>query len=223
MAEQVTLPGVGPVDKKWLYVGGALVVGIVGYAWWQRSTQAAPVVDDGLAQGAPVDEYTNPRPVQSVIDTTNPDEIRTNTQWTASVTEKLGNLGYDSTYLGTILGKYLGRQPLNVEEQAVIRTAWAYAGKPPEGPDNFTTGGGSGGGNEIPTEATVSEGWHVDVWIGNINGQYPGLNLTKSALRTMNPNVRILKANSRGYVSPTNPANGSEIDVFNGNQTVRIR
>jgi hypothetical protein len=220
MAE-VKVPGVGAVDQKWVYGGAALVMGIVVYAWFKRS-QASAVAE--VPVQAPVDEFDNPNPVRSVVDLTNPEEIRTNTQWTAKVTAELGNLGFDSTYLATILGKYLGRQALTLEEQAVIRVAWAYAGKPPEGPDSFVTGGTEGPG--LPTKATVSEGQHVDPWVANMNAQHAGLNLSKDKLRTLNPTLNIAQANKFGYINAANPANraggGPVIDVFNVGTTREI-
>lgn len=225
MAEQVKLPGIGDVDKRWAYAGAALIVGIVGYAWWRRNNSASVAADATVAQQA-VGDYDNPAPVQSVIDTTNPEEIRTNVQWTEKVTAALGNLGFDSTYLATILGKYLSRQPLTLDEQLVIRTAWAYAGKPPEGPDTMVTSGG-GGGATTPMHVTVNEGMHVDPWIANVNAGNPGLNLSRSKLLELNPGLPIAQANKFGYITAANPANraggGPVVDVFNVGTTRQVR
>lgn len=149
MADTVELPGMGRVDRKYLYGAIALVAGIVGYAWWNRSrSEAAPVVDPltGSQDPATGGAYVNPRPVNSTIDQT-ADVIDTNAEWTQAVTERLSIMFYDSTFIATTIGKYLARQPLTTDEADLIRTAWAYEGKPPDGPDSFTltnTGGNAG-------------------------------------------------------------------------------
>lgn len=139
MAPEVDVPGVGNVDQKYVWAGGALVAGIVGYAWWKRSTSSAPVVPgvdtfpDAGTGGA--SGYQNPDP-------NNPPSIHpggigsaptTDVEWTARVTETLGNMGYDVLALSKVLAKYLARQPLSPEETSWIQTAWAYVGKPPGG------------------------------------------------------------------------------------------
>lgn len=155
MAETVDVPAVGRVDKRYVYAGMALVAGIVGYAWWVRSRQASAATADPLAiepeQPQTGGAYSNPRPVTSTVDGTDPGAITTNTQWSARVTEKLGQLGYDSAFLSATIGAYLARQQLTADQGELIRTAWAYAGKPPEGPDTFTLKGTStGGGGTTP-------------------------------------------------------------------------
>lgn len=152
-AETVELPAIGRVEKRWVWVGGALIVGIVGYAYWQRSRQRAADNTDPLAiepeQADTGGAYTNPRPVNSTVDGTDPDAITTNAQWTAKVTDRLSSLGiFDTAFIGATLGKYLSRIPLTPDEQDLVRTAWAYVGKPPEGPDNFTP---KGSGPNDPT------------------------------------------------------------------------
>ncbi len=48
MADTFALPVLGPTKKEYVYAGGALVAGIVGYAYWsKRSIQNAAVADDG--------------------------------------------------------------------------------------------------------------------------------------------------------------------------------
>lgn len=161
---EIDVPLVGRVERKWVIAGGLTAVGIA--AWWYLSGRSRKAAADAAAidpltglpysaeQGTGTGGYVNPNPVQSVIDGTG-GRITTNAEWAAAVTEALGNLGIDPNYLAGVLGKYLGRQPLTLTEAATVRTAWAYKGKPPEGPDSFTleTGGGStpgGGGGTTP-------------------------------------------------------------------------
>jgi hypothetical protein len=170
---KVTVPGVGPVDREWVYAGGAAVAGIVAWAWWTRSrTSTVPAVDQtatetGTDQEA--DGYTNPAPSKStVIDLTS--GITTNSEWTAAVTDSLTNLGYDPATISSVLGKYLASQQVTETEAELIRTAWAYAGKPPEGPKSFTVKTGT---SDTSTEKKTRKlaavyvgksGWSRTVW-----------------------------------------------------------
>lgn len=223
MAGQITLPGIGPVDRRWVYGGVALVAGIVGYAWWQRS-RGGPVAEVTAAEaeldpltGLPVvpqagGGYTNPNPVQSVIDLTNPDEIRTNVQWSQAVTDRLTLIGsWDSGFIAATIGKYLANQALQPDEQTLIRTAWAYAGKPPEGPAMFVPAPTGGGGTTTPPPATqppagnpvfpmianVRKDWIVAQWIKDLNGMYRAgglgtFGLTEAKLKSLNPGLSIV-------------------------------
>jgi len=145
-ADAVDLPAIGSVKRQYLYGAVALVVGIVGYAWWEhKNSGPRTITSDALPDvGEPAQTggaYTNPRPVTSTVDNTNPDQIRTNTDWTRAVTDKLALLNYDTAHVGAVIGKYLGGLGLTADEADLIRTAWAYAGKPPEGPATIRTVG----------------------------------------------------------------------------------
>lgn len=140
----VEVPAVGKVPQQWLYVGGAVVAGIVGWAYYQRRKAAATPTTDPvtgmstgtLDQGAAGD-YTNPAPVTSTVDLTG-GAPTTNAAWSDLVTTKLSNLGDDAAFIASSLGKYLSNTPLTSEEADLIRRAWAYAGKPPQGPGLFS-------------------------------------------------------------------------------------
>jgi len=162
MADTVDVPQIGKVDRKWLYAGGAVVAGIVGYAYWARSRSRSvfdPNAIDpmtGLPYSASMSTgpYVNPNPRASGSDTVDNQsgQILTNQQWSAAVTESLINVGYDAGFVASVLGKYLSKQPLTSDEANMVRVAWAYQGKPPEGPDTIVmqTGGGSTPGTPAP-------------------------------------------------------------------------
>lgn len=174
MAETIDVPKVGKVNKKWLYAGIAVTAGIVGFAWYRRSRVGAtasadiPMATDdslaGLATNAGSTGsggYTNPNPV-STVDTTGGTAAYTNTQWAADVTDKLGELGYEPGFVAAVLGKYLNSRPVTSDEAQLIQVAWAYKGKPPQGPPSFTLAGsgstpGSGGHLTAPAHLTVAD------------------------------------------------------------------
>lgn len=57
----------------------------------------------------------------------------------------------------------------------------------------------------VPATVTVPEGSHFETFAGNLNAQYPSLGLTKEKLQQLNPNLKIIASNNRGYLSASNP------------------
>lgn len=131
------LPGVGKVKKGYVVAGGALVVGIVGYAWWARSRsseEAAPdfYADTRTGSELPGDGYTNPGGIDTGGDQDDGERApRTDEEWAARVLEKL--TWYEPGYVSGIIARYLANQIVTATEANVIREAWAQVGKPPGG------------------------------------------------------------------------------------------
>jgi hypothetical protein len=137
MADTVKLPGVGPVDKKWLYVGGAAIAGIVGYAYWNSARSSNSEVSDyttpDYAMDESVDEYVNPGGSQNPVEEDyNPDPT-TNTQWGQKAVSILIDLGYDGVAAALAVGKYMARQNLTSVQADMIRAAQGQIGPPPSG------------------------------------------------------------------------------------------
>ena len=175
MAESAELPGLGQVDKKWVYAGLAVVAGIVGYAWIKNrqssSAAAVPVVDTTTGTVGGAGGFVNPAPVFTAPSTsTAPSPPTTNTDWVNRVTNDLSNQGYDPQFVGTTLGLYLSHQPLTSDQASLVRTAWAYEGYPPENPGlAIVTGGSTTGGAGTPAppsgfSARATSKSTVDVW-----------------------------------------------------------
>lgn len=149
-SDTVTLPGVGKIKKRNLYLALAIVAGIAGTAWFFY-----------LRSGAPVDTTTTETPEQDYI----PDDvgggggyyygsgagggggvigeaIATNAQWFTVAMEALEAAGWDAQAAATALGKYLQKAALNPSEVTMVQVALAAAGPPPEGgPYSLVTGG----------------------------------------------------------------------------------
>lgn len=139
MADTINVPGLGQTKATYVYVGGALVVGIVGYAWW-KNAQASANADfvgaspDDYATG----EYDSPLGNSGGnstgdYDSTDPKSITTNAQWTSFVVEKLSTYGYEAGTVASAVGKYLARQGLTEAEISIVQQAIAVAGPPPVG------------------------------------------------------------------------------------------
>jgi hypothetical protein len=141
MAEaSVKVPGLGQTPRKYVWAGAAAVAGVAGYAWLRAGSSGGgavvePGVDSAGLSGdlAGGDSYSNPAPGGAVPDPTAGAAPRTNSEWTQRVTDDLVNVGYDITMIAATLGKYLDRKPLSTAEADIVRTAWAYEGRPPEG------------------------------------------------------------------------------------------
>lgn len=140
MAEEMTVPGVGGVDKRVVIGVAAVGAGVVGYAWWQRSKSAGPT------------EYTvDPNDAFPAGDRIPPagggggggggsasPVISTDGEWMKAATDHLIRQGYEPEPVNTALGKYLGGQKLStkpVDEVAIVRTARGLFGNPPQSGD----------------------------------------------------------------------------------------
>lgn len=134
MAEVVTVPIVGKVKQSWLYIGGALVAGIVGYAWWTRATL---VEDETVGVELPATDYMPPTVVDSGISVGGAAQgepiARTNVEWRSMAQEQGEALGFTQTVMQSAIGKYLGKSHLNPTETAAILSVVAILGQPPTG------------------------------------------------------------------------------------------
>lgn len=161
MPEMTKVPGVGPVSKKWVLGGGAVVAAILGYAYLHRAqTVAGP--DVGQEQ---VGMELPPADLGSVstgggTSDTGLQFITTNAEWSADATTKLVDLGFDSIAVSTALGKYLASQFVTAQEAQYIYTAIALSGHPPVGSFSVrlepTPTSGSG---TTPTPKTATVNW----------------------------------------------------------------
>lgn len=136
----VKIPGIGPVEKKWVYIGGAAVAGIVGYAYWTRVRESEPEVSDytGEATGeyaydGSVDEYVNPGGSEAPVEEDYNPAPSNNVEWGQKATSILIDLGYEPIAAGIAVGQYLLRQKLAVTQAEMIRTATGQLGPPPSG------------------------------------------------------------------------------------------
>lgn len=78
---------------------------------------------------------------------------QTDEQWTAAVESDLSNIGYDPQTVATALALYLSSQALTSAQVTIIRTAWAYEGRPPQHPSLNIVQGGTG---TSPTPTNVN-------------------------------------------------------------------
>jgi chitodextrinase len=152
----VDVPGVGGVDKRVLYgVGGVLVV-FLGWRYYQSRSAAAYApaepVDPGMEDpgvlppvaGAVRDDNAYGLPDNSGGSTDSYGfHGTTNAQWTQYAAAQLAQ-GSDTWSYAVIvgaLGKFIANRPLTSTEQAIVQSAIAVAGYPPEGSHVIIPGG----------------------------------------------------------------------------------
>lgn len=168
MPDDVNAPAVGKIPKRWLWVGGAVAAGIVGYAYWKnRSTPVEPISPDSLPEDRV--PFTDADVSSGSGASESAGRPLTNAEWSQQATDRMLELGYDSTAVAQALGRYLGRQPLTPDEQTLVRTAIGQIGLPPDGdfpimsaPPAATPPPSSGGGKPRPRKPTLHwESHHV--------------------------------------------------------------
>jgi hypothetical protein len=136
MAETVKLPVIGPTKKNYVMIAGAVIVGFVGYAYWNRSRSAAPLTDEQIAEDIPQDR----EPPATVVGSQEFDDanvraiINTNTEWYTAAVDYLSSTGgYDFTFTTITLGKFLARRQLTDAESNLVQAAKGAVGEPPQG------------------------------------------------------------------------------------------
>ncbi len=143
----VDVPGLGPVKKQYVIIGGAAVAGIVAYAWWKAGTAPDEPVEEYPADtgdiSEPTDGYVNPAPGGSTVvgDPQDPDTLppTTNAQWTMRAVAALEAVGVDVGAASLALARYLGRQSLSPVQVDMVRQALALVGPVPQGTYNIIT------------------------------------------------------------------------------------
>lgn len=174
---------------KPVIIGGLIAGGILAFVWWRNrsAVNAATSTTDpltGLSTGAEANTGATggnaggglgglSDTVDVSGDTSGVHDVPT---WTADVIGKLGGT-YEPSALYAALGSYLAGQPINSDQAAMVRAAWAASGKRDFLPASYTlTTAGStpgGGGATAPTPttpyATVS-GVRVSLSTGSLPG-----------------------------------------------------
>jgi hypothetical protein len=156
MAETMNLPAIGKVKTTYVYAGGALVVGIVGYAWWTRGmAESAEGAEEDIygegydAFGNPLQpgstpEYRGPTVNDSNIDVDDRVGFKTNEEWYLAALDTLRDrFGVlDAVVAASALNKFLDRKPLSATERPMIQFVVNSLGPPPvDGPFSILSEG----------------------------------------------------------------------------------
>lgn len=145
---ELDVPVIGNVPEKWVYAGGAVVAGVVGYAYLTRNKRGTLDADEQLIgeAGEVYDAYGNligqpgstpgyvpPTVVDSNVDVDDREGVTTNDEWGRLARDELVAYGANAGAVTAALGKFLTRQPLTAVDAALVRQAIVVAGYPPQG------------------------------------------------------------------------------------------
>lgn len=204
MSTDVKVPGIGPVNKKYVYGAAGLTAVIVGYAYMRRGSTAGsgsvysdpnaidPATGLTYAQesatfAATASGYVAPAGLQQSPQDLGPVGPSTDAEWANDAVGKMVALSFDSQAVSTALGLYLSNQPVSSTQANYIRTALALAGPPPSGYRGInvtgttsTTPPPTGGGSNY-----VGAQWHAGQDVGGQGTRGVGIgwgDLAKKAL-----------------------------------------
>lgn len=155
------IPGLGTVERKYVYIGAAVVAGFAGYMWYKSKTavdtstqDTEGALDPALADVAGTDYsgaygdflgsydmssstpiYQSPPSVFVPVPTDQ--QITTNGAWDAAAIDLAADLGIDNTtgQLSGALGRYLASQCLTAQQADWVRAVEGRLGKPPQSPN----------------------------------------------------------------------------------------
>ena len=141
MTETVKLPGIGPVQQRYVWAGGAAVLGIAGFAYYRRSMGAAEPVEtlpadgagEGLDDGAP---WPYRPPGGSTVEPGDGGSApKTVEEWSARAVDALEGSFWDRQAATTAVAKYIAQSPsgLTGAEQLMMQAALALVGTVPGG------------------------------------------------------------------------------------------
>jgi hypothetical protein len=141
MSGTVTLPLVGTVPTKYVWVSAGLVAAVVGWSYWRKRSNSAgpePIIEgiDGAEVPVGEDGWSNVPGSTGNASGAHDDAgvIDTVPEWTANVVGLLSSSDWDAGYVYTTLGKWLAGEPLSEPEKQLVMAALAAAGQPPGGP-----------------------------------------------------------------------------------------
>ncbi len=148
---QVNVPGIGPVDKKYVYAGVAVTAGIVGFAYWRaRNAASEPTTSDytsgeelatenAYASGSDyaydggVSEYSGATGSQTPVNQDYNPAPSTNAEWAQRAVEALSAVGVETLAASAAIGRYIAGLTLTEAQADYIRQARALLGPLPSG------------------------------------------------------------------------------------------
>jgi chitodextrinase len=158
LAGTITLPGIGPANKKIVFAVGGAGAAYVIWRYWQNSRSAAA---DTTATDPAAPGYTDPGTLPAVAGAVKPDNGyglpaddtgggggggftgTTNSAWSQYAATALSGASDKWSYgdISSALGAYIANRPLTASQQDIVQAAIAFAGPPPEGTHPVIPGG----------------------------------------------------------------------------------
>jgi hypothetical protein len=215
MASTLTIPAIGPVDKRVVVGIGSAAVAYVGYQYYKSrgatSSDGSTATDPGFADGGvlpTVSGATNPDNSYGSGGTVPPTTSdygftgHTNSEWTQYATTQLQQSEtWSYTDIVTALGNFISNKPVSTLQQQIVQAAIAIAGYPPEGSHSIIPGG-NGIITVAPTGLTghpisstsVALSWHsvagadgYDIWRSGVSQIVGSANSTSGQVGGLTP------------------------------------
>lgn len=190
MADTVKIPGIGPLDKKYAYIGAAGIAGFIGYAYWRnRQSLATDTTDttDTTGLSDATDAANDPSlaygdysgyaddlggyayggaPIyQSPTGGNYPSPTggapTTDAEWNQSAYEALTDRGVDSQAASHALSRYQADLCVTSTEADLVRQAIGAVGSPPQTHHNINICPTDPSGSGSTTVPTAPGGFHV--------------------------------------------------------------
>lgn len=144
------------IPKAGLVIGGAVAIGIVGYAYYVRGGAAGATGEEGTDDGNPNIDPSTGLPYDSgygygvgsglgIYDPSTGSifgsgygqqivqQVSTNAAWSQAAALTLEQKGYEGTAVAAALGKALMGVPMTQEELNIFNAARGFHGEPPNG------------------------------------------------------------------------------------------
>lgn len=172
---KINIPAVGPVESKYVWIGGGLVVGIVAFAYYRTQLSPAATEEDAgynvdesalaeemqYASGAYATDYAYDGGSASYYPpgfytppSTNAPQDRdpvTNNEWARDMLEVLEQVGVDSNAASLAISKYRLKECVTSTEGDIIRRGIGIVGDPPQGSFSILVCPGNPPTNPPPT------------------------------------------------------------------------
>lgn len=151
----MNIPGIGTVEKKYVYIGAAGIAGFVGYMYIRNRNSATDdevsdtVTDDpaldstafdpsamdygysyDMSGSAPV--YQSP--VNQTIPVTSENQITTDAAWDSEAISRAGDIGAESSAVSSALGRFLAGLCVSEAQADLVRQVEGMLGRPPQSP-----------------------------------------------------------------------------------------
>ena len=185
MSDTIKIPGVGPMEKKYVYLGIAGVAGFVGYAYWKNRSAASTdstatdTTDTSALDQANQDANTSDpyaydysggyydgstpiyqAPYYPTPFPTTGSAPTSDPQWVQDGEAYLEGVGVDAQAASQALSRYLANLCLTDQQADYVRQALAGVGAPPQTTHNIQICPPTGNGGSTPP-TTAPTGLHV--------------------------------------------------------------
>ena len=179
---KIDVPGIGNVEKKYVYISAAGIAGFVGYMYWRNrqsqstdttatdTTADTSAADSGASDtGATFDpsaygysyDYSGSAPVyqapiNQTIPVTSGQQITTDAAWDSAAIAQASDMGADPAALSSALGRFLANLCVSNAQADLVRQAEAMLGRPPQSPNlEIKICPSSGNGGSAPTAVSA--------------------------------------------------------------------